>query len=282
MQNARTSKKSSSHLMQMQIQTEILTKHNTVSRLQHKEDITMVATTSTSTSTSRLPTLRREVVVREIDSTEKIPIDLEGKQLDKDMLGCGSSIRTLSLCSDDFEDSECNDNKIPEQARRSPLKVASASYIRSRFLNHLGISRPTGVQTEQHPKQTSLGPRSGSFCVKLKDKSLSSIPTVASSNTSMKRRVTFDVEVTVHPIPRFSSYSNRIRSTLWTPTAEVQANAARNCHEFTAEGWNWRTVAVDEEMVLYRGELIHPIHFVQEQECSMRQQFLQVMSARKR
>jgi hypothetical protein len=255
----------------------------------------MVATTSTSTSTSRLPTLRREVLVKEINTTEKIPVDLEGKQLDKDMLGCGSSTRTLSLCSDDFEDSEdseCNDNKIPEQARRSPLKVASASHVRSRFLNHLGISRPTEVQTEQHPKQTSSGPHSGSFCVNLKadygkrdntlGKSSSSLTTVPSSNTSMKRRVAFDVEVTVHPIPRFSRYSDRIRATLWTPTAEVQANAARNCYEFTAEGWNWRTVADDEDMVLYGGELIHPIHFVQEQECSMRQQFLQVMSARNR
>jgi hypothetical protein len=254
----------------------------------------MVATMSTSTSTSRQPTQRREVLVKEIDSTEKIPIDLEGKQLDKDMLGCGSSIRTLSLCSDDFEDSEDSElnEKIPEEARRSPLKVASASHVRSRFLNHLGISRPTGVRTKQHPKLTSSGSHSGSFCVNLKadygkqdstlGKSSSSLTTVASSNTSMKRRVAFDVEVTVHPIPRFSRYSDRIRATLWTPTAEVQSNAARNCYEFSAEGWNWRTVAVDEEMVLYRGELIHPIHFVQEQECSMRQQFLQVMSARNR
>jgi hypothetical protein len=254
---------------------------------------TMVATTSISTS--RQPILRREVLVKEINTTEKNPVDLEGKQLDKDMLGYGSSIQTLSFCSDDFEDGEdsvCSDSKRPEQARRYPLKVASASHVRSRFLNYLGISRPTGVQTEQLPKPTSSGPHSGSFSVNLKadygkrdntlGKSASSLTTVTSSNTSMKRRVAFDVEVTVHPIPRFSRYSDRIRATLWTPTAEVEANAARNCYEFSAEGRNWRTVAVDEEMVMYRGELIHPIHFVQERECSMRQQFLQVMSARNR
>jgi hypothetical protein len=250
----------------------------------------LLATTSASTSTSKQPTQRREVQGREVESTEK-NLGLEGKQSDKDMLGSGSSIRTLSLCSDDFEDSLCDENRT-EQGLRSPLKAASASHIRSRFLNHLGISRPAQAQTEHHPKHISSGPCSGSFFVTLKadhgkaDNALgqisSSLTTVASSNTSMRRSVTFDADVTVHPIPRFSRYSDRIRNALWTPSAEVQANAARNAFEFAAEGWNWRYVFVDEDMVLYRGELIHPIHFVQEQECSMRQQFLQVMSARNR
>jgi hypothetical protein len=166
---------------------------------------------SASTSTSRQPTQQREVLGREVDSTEKNPVSLEGKQSDRDMLGRGSSIRTLSLCSDDFEDSECDENR-PDQGLRSPLKVSSASHIRSRFLNHLGISRPERAQTEQHPKRISSGPCSGSFFVTLKadrgkpdnalDEISSSLTTVASSNTSMRRSVTFDTDVTVHPIPR--------------------------------------------------------------------------------
>jgi hypothetical protein len=286
---------SSSLLMQLQILTNTLGRlhiHRETEQLNSTTQLNkMVATTSSSASTSRQPTLRREVHIREVTSTELNLGKLEGKQSDKDMLGSGSSVRTLSLCSDDFEDIECNENR-PEQVLRSPLKTASSSHIRSRFLNSLGISRPAQAQTEQHPKRISSGPCSGSFVVTLKadhgktDNPLSelssSLITVASSNTSMRRGVTFDADVTVHPIPRFSRYSDRVRAALWTPSAEVQANAARNCHEFAAEGWNWRHVAVDEDMILYRGELIHPVHFVQEQECSMRQQFLQVMSARNR
>lgn len=279
--------------MQLQIQkfSQITNSHGTYSpikqtKLISSQDLTMVATTSIFTSTSRMPSLRRETLGTKVGRTENDPVDLE-----KDMLGQGSSIRTLSLCSDDFEYSE--DSEDSEPALRSPRRAASASHIRSRFLNRLGISRPGRFQTEEHPKlkpkRTSSGPHSGSFRVYLKadhgklditlGKSSSSL---ASSNTSIKRSVTFAGEVTVHPIPRFSRYSHRMRTALWTPTAEVQANAVRNCYEFASEGWNWRSVANDEDMVLYAGELFHPIHFVKEQECSMRQQFLQVMSARNR
>jgi hypothetical protein len=228
----------------------------------------MVATTITTTTASNR-TLPSKALDTMVDSKEEMSV---------------GSVRTMSLCSDDFEDSECSERRS-EQVLLSPRKAASACHIRSRFMNRLGISRPDKVQKKEEPKQTSSGQCSGSFCEKLKadygkkDRTLgaSSNP-VASDASSRKRSVTFDVEVAVHPIPGWSRYSERIRTTLWTPTAEIYANAARNSYEFCAEGCNWRFAAENEDMVMYDGELVHPIHFVQQEEFSMRRQFLEVMS----
>jgi hypothetical protein len=185
-----------------------------------------------------------------------------------------------------------------QQVFRASPKAASASYIRSRFLNHLGISK--AARDHMDGPEAFSRPRAGSFQEKLKadygkpDNNLgnlsfdsttdsmtserSCINSSASSECGDSRGVCFDSTVTVHPIPTRSEYSKRIRSTLWTPYTEIQQNAARNSHEFAAENWDWRQVANDEDMVLYEGEKIHPSHFVQE--CSLRRRFLQVMSAR--
>ena len=100
------------------------------------------------------------------------------------------------------------------------------------------------------------------------------------------RSVSFDSSVTVHPIPRYSDYSSRIRNTIWTSVEEMQESAARNYYEFAAENWDWRQVAEDQDMIIYHGERIHPVHFAMEQEqlqrqqqFSLRNQFFAVLSA---
>lgn len=96
-----------------------------------------------------------------------------------------------------------------------------------------------------------------------------------SSTSSSSASVSFDNSVTVIPIPARSDYSDRIKHVLWTPTDEIQRNAMRNTYEFAAEGWDWQQA--NEEMVEYNGELIHPIHFMQE--YSMVPHFTAVMAA---
>jgi hypothetical protein len=114
--------------------------------------------------------------------------------------------------------------------------------------------------------------------------SMSSMTSTDTSSTqSLKeenvrpRAVSFHSAVTVHPIPKHTAYSNRIRATIWTNPMEMQESAARNCFEFAAENWDWRQVAEDQDMVHYQGERIHPIHFCHE--YNMRRQFCAVMSA---
>jgi hypothetical protein len=77
-----------------------------------------------------------------------------------------------------------------------------------------------------------------------------------------RRSVTLHKSVSVIPIPSRCSYSPTVREKIWTSSAELCTNAARNSVEFASEGWDWRKVIEDEHMLLHQasGELIHPIH----------------------
>ena len=76
-----------------------------------------------------------------------------------------------------------------------------------------------------------------------------------------RKSLRFHDIVTVHPIPKYTVYSKRIRETVWTSAQEMEENVARNCLEFAAEDWNWESVLEDHELVYYHGELVHPVHF---------------------
>ena len=75
--------------------------------------------------------------------------------------------------------------------------------------------------------------------------------------------VCFDASVKVHPIPARSDYSKRMRSVMWVSPTEIQQNAARNSLEFAAEDWDVSKVVDDEDMIIYGGERVHPVHFIQ-------------------
>ena len=77
------------------------------------------------------------------------------------------------------------------------------------------------------------------------------------------RRLKFNEEVDVVPIPMRTEYSSRIRSRIWSNAEEIHENAARNSVEFASEGWDWRNVCEDEDMFVcsISGDLVHPVHF---------------------
>lgn len=157
---------------------------------------------------------------------------------------------------------------------------SSASLIRSRLFNRLGIS---ARESEQHVPRTldtvNLLKRGQTLSFEemlkadfgrpdrdlLKNNKQATVVTGGSKRSS----VSFCAVVRVHTIPTRYEYSARIRGTLWTPPLEMQQNAARNSLEFAAEGWDWRNVANDEDMVICSGEKIHPIHFCDQSNCHL-------------
>lgn len=97
--------------------------------------------------------------------------------------------------------------------------------------------------------------------------SSSSSDELSSSSSSSCRKLTFNEEVKVCPIPKREEYSKRIREQLWASPKEMAMMAHRNTVEFAAEGWDYRNCLEDENM--YRcvatNELIHPVHVEHQQ-----------------
>lgn len=87
--------------------------------------------------------------------------------------------------------------------------------------------------------------------------------TSMSKKIKSKRRVSLHNDVAVVHIPMRTEYPNLIRERIWSSAYELHQNASRNTLEFASEGFNWRNVADDTQMIpAPSGERIHPIHFM--------------------
>jgi len=162
--------------------------------------------------------------------------------------------------------------------------------------SHLGASEENVVSSISNVTSTSsLPPASSTFTATnststsnvdqpLHDNSTNSLPSLVGSDSLPNKRprlngyngnlnrptprprkkkgVTIHKSVAVVPIPSRLEYSSRMRERLWTSSSDLASNAARNTIEFASEGWNWRNVIEDENMLVHQanGELIHPIH----------------------
>ena len=86
----------------------------------------------------------------------------------------------------------------------------------------------------------------------------------SSKQKRQRRRVNFNEQVLIKPIPMRNEYSNRVASRIWCNAGELYEMALRNQEEFMAEGWNWRTVLEEEDMYATQTngkiEYIHPVH----------------------
>jgi hypothetical protein len=129
--------------------------------------------------------------------------------------------------------------------------------IRSKLLNQLGFVEPTSQPFDFYP--VSLRKRVVvAFSMPLKQSESNEYE--SKEETRRKTAVFFDDNVSVVSIPSHSDYSERIRSRTWADRYEIAEMASRNMLEFASEGWDWRNVAEDEDMLHIEGELIHPIH----------------------
>ena len=77
--------------------------------------------------------------------------------------------------------------------------------------------------------------------------------------------VVFDKNVSVILIPTRKEYPSELRNSLWLDRKEHKLNKERNLIEFEAEGFDWRNVMDDDDMVYNPtcGNFIHPIHYGQ-------------------
>ena len=74
--------------------------------------------------------------------------------------------------------------------------------------------------------------------------------------------MSFNLSVAVLPIPLRTEYSARAKTLMWSSANELWENAGRNAKEFGSEGWRWEDCVEDEGMVVWRGEKVHPVHFM--------------------
>jgi hypothetical protein len=79
---------------------------------------------------------------------------------------------------------------------------------------------------------------------------------------SGRRKIQFNEDVNVMPIPMRTEYSSRIKKRLWSGNSEIFANAQRNTLEFAYEGWDWRSVKEEAQFSrsVESGHLLHPVH----------------------
>jgi len=158
------------------------------------------------------------------------------------------------------------------------IKPSSSQKVRNKFLNMIGIQSPSNLRESSglldttrksiamrntHPRQNVVN-----FVVDLKYNHIDDIchnrkVVLPNHIPRGERRITFDNNVAVVPIPKRDEYSGRVATRIWSSAIEINENAARNSVEFAAEGWNWRTVTEDDNMYIcsVTGELIHPVHF---------------------
>ncbi|GKY96797.1 hypothetical protein MPSEU_000638900 [Mayamaea pseudoterrestris] len=165
---------------------------------------------------------------------------------------------------------------------------ASDTQIRSRLLNKLGIYDPmnqtsgaqplTAAQNRRlrilrgmgvgytlrpsPPDGSAIRPPLGNVVPYTDKLNNAEPPSSLSEEGKNNRRIVFNEEVEVVPIPTRHEYSDRIKSLIWSNRHELQENAERNALEYASEGWTWKGVTEDEGMYIcsVSGELVHPIH----------------------
>lgn len=98
---------------------------------------------------------------------------------------------------------------------------------------------------------------------------LPSRDSLSASSMPRRRKVSFDSTVKAVNIPSRLSYSNRIRTRLWSSTEDIYANALRNEREYAFDGSNWRTAREEGDFLRCSPSsqssaedvLVHPVHF---------------------
>jgi hypothetical protein len=79
-----------------------------------------------------------------------------------------------------------------------------------------------------------------------------------------RRKVSFDSTVKATTIPARFSYSQRVRTKLWSSSEDIVNNAIRNEFEFSFDGSDWRRIREEKDFISVAPlseEKLHPAHF---------------------
>jgi len=96
------------------------------------------------------------------------------------------------------------------------------------------------------------------------DRRLPSCDSLSATSMPKQRKVSFDSTVKAATIPSRSSYSNRMRTRMWSSTENIYVNAVRSEKEYSFDGSDWRTAREESDFFCSSSgddELVHPAHF---------------------
>lgn len=173
----------------------------------------------------------------------------------------------------DLHDLNQNDTEFDSWTLASPKSISSASKDGKLLITQIPLknkTRRTDEENDADLREISCPPkkRQKTMLTMLSHskKPFGAFNVVNHSNVkSMKRnntKISFKETVDVLPIPTRYDYSPEMRSQLWSSIHEINENAARNTIEFASEGWDWRNVALDNDMCYCSttGQYMHPVH----------------------
>ena len=199
---------------------------------------------------------------------------------------CSDEEETISVRRRSILASPCVRSKFLNKLGIAPQQMPETSPRRKDFAPKQSFTEPSYEMplndnsngNEQETSELGLLLKRGLFFFQQRSSSLSSSPEILDSNNMVDahettnesqgtvRSVRFSETVQVHPVLKHTAFSNRIRETIWTSAQEMEENVARNCIEFAAEEWDWTRVLEDQDMIVYHGELVHPVHFAMQEE----------------
>lgn len=106
------------------------------------------------------------------------------------------------------------------------------------------------------------------FSFKSMDRAISDINqgtmSLSDHSTLPRRKVSFDSTVKATTIPARDSYSQRVKTKLWSSSEDIVNNAIRNEFEFQFDGNDWRRIREESDFIPVApssDEKIHPAHF---------------------